>query len=542
MGAFDDLVPAQGAGASREPLRVTVRPQRSGMFDDLVPQGPSRPLNNMERMVAGLPVQGEREGSGALEAFRDTAPAIGQGVTLGFADEILSGMLTPFEMARGVVRGIDDGKGIGERVSDSYSRALEFNRGLDKQAQERSPIASVVGEVAGGAVTGGGLAKGGVTLLNAAKPTYRSMIGRGATEGAAYGAVHGFGSGEGMEDRLNRAKTGATIGAVTGGSMGALGARQASKAASKTAPTFDDLKIAKDAAYKEAKDAGVIINPTSYKNMVDDIYQKLIDGGVDPGLHPGVMRAFERLRELEAQPVAFDTLDILRRVANSAGKSIQNRDEGRLAGLIVDKIDDLMNNLRPSDTLVGNGAQAGKAIVKGRELYSRMRKSEALEDIMERVENKVGANYTSAGYQTAIRQEVKALLQNKKAIRGFSKQEQNLMKSIVRGASPENFLRLVGKLAIRGPISGGVALGASAVASPMAAVGMAATGEAARRVSTAITAKKMQTLIEAVRRGGPRVLQRLPTEQRQAVEAAIAAMAPAQEALTYPQPMSVATP
>lgn len=504
MGTFDDLIPTQQSG-------------RLGTFDDLVPQQPARQQ----------PQPGMLQRAG--ETLSDATTGVVQGATLGFGDEIMSAALTPFEMARGAIRGTDEGKGFGQRIGDAYSRALEFNRGLDRQAAERSPIASTVGEVVGGAVTGGGLAKGGVTLLNAAKPTYKSMIGRGAAEGAAYGGVYGAGTGEGADDRLGRAARGAAVGALTGGAVGGVAARSASKAASKAVPTADDLRVAKDAAYKEAKDAGVVVNPQSYRRMVDGLYQDLIEGGVDPGLHPGVMRAFERLRELEAQPVAFDTLDILRRVANSAGKNLQNRDEGRLAGMIVDKIDDLMNNLRPSDTLVGDGAQAGRAIVKARELYSRMRKSEALEDIMERVQNKVGANYTSAGFQTAIRQEVKMLLQNKKNIRGFSEQEKNMMKSIVRGASPENFMRLIGKLAIRGPVSGGVALGASAVASPAVAAGMALTGEAARRASTAITAKKMQTLIEAVRRGGPRVLQRLPAAQRQAVEAALAGSMPLQE-------------
>lgn len=502
-------------------------------------------LGAFQKIGGQQPQQEKSMLQGMGETLSDATTGVVQGATLGFGDELLSAALTPFEMARGAIRGTDEGKGIGQRVGDAYSRALEFNRGLDKQAAERSPIASTAGEIVGGAVTGGGLARGGVSLLNAAKPTYKSMIGRGAAEGAAYGGVYGAGTGEGMEDRLGRAATGAAVGAVTGGVMGGVGARQASKAASASTPTLDELRAASKIAYDEAKNANVVVQPQRYKKMVDDLYQDLVKGGVDPGLHPGVTRAFDRLRELESQPVAFETLDILRRVANSAGKSLQNRDEGRLAGLIVDKVDDLMNNLGPRDVLSGDGRLAGEMIRAGRALWSRVRKSEALEELVERATNKVGANYTAAGFQTAIRQEVKSLLNNKKALRGFSEQERNMLKALNRGASVENVLRQLGKFAPRGIVSTTLSGGAGfALGGPAGAAAVMGGGEAAKQISARMTQAKLTRLIEAVRRGGPRVLQALPAEQRAAVEAAIAAMTPAQEAIgVYPQrPSLSATP
>jgi hypothetical protein len=465
-----------------------------------------------------------------LQSFRDSSVGVGQGVTLGFADELFSAGMTPLELARGHFTGQDDGKGIGQRISDAYGRALDFNRKFDKAAQDRSPASTTIGEVVGGGVTAGGLARGGVTLMNTARPTTGNMIARGAGEGAIYGGIHGVGKGETTQERIEGGITGGAIGAITGGAIGGVGARQARKAAIADAPTTQELRQMANTAYKAAEDSDVVVNPARFKSMVDDMFTTLANEGVDPTLHPGVMQAFKRLQELQNQPVAFKTLDILRRVANSAGKSIQNKDEQRLAGIMVDKIDDLMNGLRPQDVLSGDGAAAGRAIVTGRDLWLKMRKSEVLENLMERAENRAGANYTTAGMQTAIKQEMKNLLNSKHGTRGFSEQEKNLMKAIVRGGPMENITRLVGKLAVRGPVSGVISiLGGNAIGGPAGAAVLAGAGEGAKALSARMTTQKMENLMAAVRRGGPAVLQRLSPETRAMLSAFEAAQVPIQD-------------
>lgn len=480
----------------------------------------------MQREYGG-PSQAMPQGSmleRARQGVSDLTSGLGQGMTFGFADEIAAAGLTPIELGIGLATGSDGGKGVGERIGDAYGRAVGKVRADVKQAQERSPVLSTVGEVGGGVLSAGGLAKQGVTLLNAARPTYPGMIARGGTEGAAYGGLHGFGTGEGLEDRAQRAASGAGFGAATGGAFGALGARVANKAAQGTAPTVDDLRAAANVAYREAENANVVVNPQRYAKMVDDLFTDLANDGFHPDLHKGVMAAFKSLEDLKGHPVPFQTLDLLRRIANSAGKSIANRDEGRLAGKVVDKIDDLMGGLRQSDVLFGDPQKAVTAITKGRELWSRMRKSEMLEGIMERAGDRVGANYTAAGFQTAVRQEIKSILKNPKLLRGFSQDERDMMRSIVRGASVENFLKHVGKLAPRGIV--GATLGGGAgytLGGPAGAAAVWGIGEAAKRGSTAITNKKLNNLVELVRRGGPRVINALRADQRALLDSAIAA-------------------
>ena len=44
------------------------------------------------------------------------------GVTLGTADNVIAGAMTPVELLMGYVRGDDEGKGFMQRVNDAYQR------------------------------------------------------------------------------------------------------------------------------------------------------------------------------------------------------------------------------------------------------------------------------------------------------------------------------------------------------------------------------------------------------------------------------------
>lgn len=133
--------------------------------------------------------------------------AIGQGLTLGFADEILAGLQAPF--------------GPGS-MAENYDAALQSERDVLKQYRKDYPYSSLAYEV-GGAVLPAVLSGG------AAAPTAGGRVAatvggalRGAAEGAKFGAAYGFGSGEGgaMDRAANmgvQALLGGGLGAVTGG-------------------------------------------------------------------------------------------------------------------------------------------------------------------------------------------------------------------------------------------------------------------------------------------------------------------------------------
>lgn len=176
--------------------------------------------------------------------FSDATDSVLQGIPFG--DEIVSGAMAPLRA------GISAIKGEGFDIGREYNRAMDIEAELRRRREERSPIASTVGSVAGGLGVGGVAAKGGLTLLNGAKPTLASLAGRGAAEGALYGAAYGAGEGRGVDERLRNAALGGALGGVTGGATGALARIGASSIDRPALPTAEDLKAAAQVAYQKS--------------------------------------------------------------------------------------------------------------------------------------------------------------------------------------------------------------------------------------------------------------------------------------------------
>jgi hypothetical protein len=133
-----------------------------------------------------------------------------QGATFGLADEALAGLTTPLEMIKRRTWSPAEGY--------NYAKAREDV--LLEDARNKGGIAGSAAELGGGLVTGGALAKGGLTLM---KPGAGAManIPRLAADSAIYGAITGAGEGSGVEERLKGAVTGGAVGAGTGLALGA---------------------------------------------------------------------------------------------------------------------------------------------------------------------------------------------------------------------------------------------------------------------------------------------------------------------------------
>ena len=156
------------------------------------------------------------------QTVSDSGFGFGQGMTLGWGDEVVAAGLAPIEAI------------TGGGLSGSYDRALEKVRGLNKEAQERSPVAYGTGNVAGGAMLPLGMAAQGATLPG--------RMATGSAIGAGVGAVSGAGEGEGVAGKAVGALTGGLIGAGIGAVAPPLveGAIQAGRAV--TAPVVSGVR------------------------------------------------------------------------------------------------------------------------------------------------------------------------------------------------------------------------------------------------------------------------------------------------------------
>lgn len=475
----------------------------------------SAPSQEPQRRRFGQGAMAERGRGDALQR------GIAQGATFQFADELMAGAMTPIEMGVRAFRGDDEGAGILDRVRNAYGAVLDDQRAMDREAEQNFPVASMAGNIGGAVLTGGQLARGGATLLSGARPTTASMAGRGAAEGAVYGAAHGFGAGEGMEDRLWRAGKGAAIGGTIGGTVGAYGARSAQRATERAVPSADALRDQANQLYRQAEQAGLRIAPRSFARVVDEIGNAARQAGIDRTIHPNATAALARLGEARTTPISLQELDTLRRVVGAARGST-SADERRIAGIMMNRIDDYLTNLRPQDVVSGNAREASRAITQARDYWSRFRKGEVIENLIKRAGVR-GSNFTGSGSENALRAEFRTLSRSAKKMRMFNKTEQAAIKRVASGGPIENSLRYLGRLAPTGIVSSTLGGGAGyAIGGPIGAFGVMGAGAAGRAGATAMTRANAERAAAIVRAGGqmPRFTQ-LSGPQRLAVEGGI---------------------
>jgi hypothetical protein len=426
-----------------------------------------------------------------------TAKAAGiggtQGLTFNLGDEIAAGI--------GATIGRPGGEPIaGSTWGDRYDNALTEARGVQDAAQSQHPVAYGAGEVAGAALPAVVAPELYGSSAIAAAPTAASAAGRAALAGGAVGAVSGFGGGEGgVKDRLQSAATGGAAGAAIGAVAAPIARAIGSRGPDLTIPSNDQLRAAGTAAYQAADNAGVIIAPHAMQGLEADVRNMLGQNGLDANLHPRIMAAYHRILQQanSGQPVTLRGLDILRQIAGDAADS-QSRGERRLGSMIIEHIDDMVDRLGPHDLIQGDETVAVPALQQARQIWSSLRKSELVDELVHSAELQAGSTNSGGNLQNTIRQKLRTLLTNRSLGRSFNPEERAALEQLVMGTTTQNGLRVLGRLA---PSSNSW-LG---VLSTLAAgpVGLAApvVGAVAKSAADRSTQGAVQGLSEMVRSG-----------------------------------------
>ncbi|WP_353144955.1 hypothetical protein [Paracoccus sp. (in: a-proteobacteria)] len=481
-------------------------------------------LAQMAREAKAAMAQPERPQPGSLLDFpvvepdqgfgNNMAQAAGDGLFFGFGDEISARL--------NAMTGFDANTGTYGNRGTTYDDQLEAVRGQEKQFSEDHPIVSLGSEFAGAmlpAVVGAGAISAASSLPHA--------IGRGALFGGATGAAYGFGEGEGgLEDRLSDARWQGLLGMVLGGAIPLAGAgvrkgmqsraaRKAVKEASRNAPSSDELRALGNQLYRQVDDAGVQIKPDAFGKAKEDILDSLRSStGYDelpgPGsLTPNTGRVMQIMDEagvrMATEPTAalpFRSLDQMRRQAGAAAGNVTNKSDRAAGTAVIQQLDDFVQRLGPDD-LVGGDAEALKsAIGKARDVWSRMSKSQLVDDAMERSEN-----YLS-GAASGVRNQFKNILQNKKLAAQFTAAERAALRQVTHGSALDQLINLAGGgLAQMGTIGAGAGLGGV----PGAIAGTAiAAGQ--RKLAEAVTMRNAEIARAAIASGklrAPGILERL---------------------------------
>lgn len=462
-------------------------------------------------LPAAEPQKAAAPGVGALQASNLGAR---QGLTFNFGDELMAAATVPIELGIGAWTGKDAGKGIVERVSDAYSRGLEQERALQKGAQQKNPVAYGAGNVAGGLTTSGQLLKGGATLLKGGG-SMGSLVGRGAAEGALYGAAAGAGEGEGWEDRRGHAASGLAVGGLAGGALGAAGSALAGRNSRAAIPAVEELRAAKDAAYKAVDDAGVMFTPAAVDRINQKVTADLTKMGFSPKLQPGAAVVLDELQGLAGQNVTLTGLDTVRKIAGGAYIP-GNKSNNAAVSRIVDALDSVVQSPRAADILAGDAVTAGQTLTEARALAAQVFKQEKVADAVARAERQAASTGSGGNADNATRQKLRALLEKE---RGWTAGEKEALETAIRGTKAQNAARLVGKLSPSGNgLSMMLNLGAAGATSG-ATLPLTAMGVGAKAIADRATGANVKVLDALIRSRGSMPARQLTAGQRLVLEA-----------------------
>lgn len=332
--------------------------------------------------------------------------------------------------------------------------------------------------------------------------------------------------------------------------------RSVDKALLEAAPTIEQLKAQSRSIYGRIDDLGATIRPDSFDGFVDDVSAKLKKAGFDPGLHPKAASVLNRLNSEKGQIKQLTEIDILRRVALGASKSIEP-DEKRVGGIILESFDDYLDNLKGSDFAGAEFSGIGPQYKEARNLWGKARRSEMIHEAIEKAKDQ------ASGFENGIRVQLRAILNSKKRSMGFSKDELAAMKEVVRGTKMANIAKFLGRFGINERqatsmlgasvgIGGGASIGSAVGGTAGAGIGaivLPAIGQVSKELAQKLTRNNARLADTIVRAGtdGKKIVQayfaQVPKSKRNSAELTQLLMRPniSLEAISKIKPKDKAT-
>tara|TARA_E500000081_G_scaffold67167_1_gene69161 strand:+ start:4066 stop:5772 length:1707 start_codon:yes stop_codon:yes gene_type:complete len=390
-----------------------------------------------------------------------TARSAFQGLTFGGGDEIVGGGAAAVKKFKG-----DD-----RPFTDIYKEEQTREKQRVEDFRADYPKTALVSEIGGSLVLPFGATK-----------TVGGML---ATSGAMGGAAAFLNSDGSFNERILQAPFGVLLGMAFGGAFAVAGktineqvksilTKRAAKAAAQGAEALETLKQQASQAYSDAFDQGVSIKPEVFKAMLDDVVAKVSGGRplrskITPQGADTIKAMNDELKRITKDNTGFslDDIDYLRQLTEAGASNFGNKQEQRIAMIIKTNLDDFVNKLSKGDIYGGDVATATKALTEARETWSRMRKTEVIEELLR------DARTYAGGLESGLRNSISKILRNRKRRRQFNKDELKLLTQIREGSPIGNLIgnMSMGGLSLTGGRSNINQMGITGVAS--AAIGAA---------------------------------------------------------------------
>lgn len=217
-----------------------------------------------------------------------------------------------------------------------------------------------------------------------------------------------------------------------------LATPSAKKLLKDAAPSIEGLKGASRVIYKEIDNLGAALKSDRTQVLSSQLSAEARKQGFNKRIHPKVSAALDEFEQVAGTEQQLTNIDTLRRIAQSAASSIEP-DEARIGNILITKIDDFLNNVKPVDFAKAPGVNVGAKYKDARQLWGRARKAEVLEGAFEKARDQ------ASGFENGLRTQFRSILNSKKSSKMFSGDELNAMRSVVRGGPVENIAKKLGK-------------------------------------------------------------------------------------------------
>lgn len=234
----------------------------------------------------------------------------------------------------------------------------------------------------------------------------------------------------------------ASAGVAAGSAAGTGKAISAAQQAKTPLYTMAEVKQRASKSYQAMDDAGVVLKPTSTQGMLTDIKTALDDARMVKGTAQATelnARIAQVQSMIDKNGVSFTAFEKMRGIFNDL-KTSKDPDIKRLGGIAVNKIDNYISNVNGKDLIAGQGGidKAVASVVSARKDWRNASRASILDDALNVAEAR--ALDPKASESELIRRGFINIAADKNKMNAFTKNEQNIIKSVAKGGSLDPLL------------------------------------------------------------------------------------------------------
>lgn len=399
---------------------------------------------------------------------------------LGIGDEIVAGVKTAGDVVTGKAKLRDVPNAFGAHMGEQRQAEDSFTGAHRNVANLAKGVGMIAPAIVPGASEANAFASGS-RIANMARGAVSA-----ATGAAGYAAADRGTFGE----RLGAASDAATNPAVLalGAAGGAFAARAKPKAEKVPAPSIDELRAQKNAAYGAVDKSGVTYDPKAFDGFVDDTAKAMADANISAIRHPKAASMLQDLQGMKGQSPSLTQMDQLRQVIRRDVAGSNDPAEQFFGQKMIEQLDGFIDNA---------GGEGSDLVRNARDLNTRVRKIDTINETVEEAKHRAGSTGSGGNVDNATRQNLRRVMEKTK---NFTPEERAALEQIVMGSPGQNALRQVGKLSPQGNgLMTALSIGGT-MANPLLGIPTAA-GAVSKVAADAITQKRVVKLVELIAAG-----------------------------------------